>query len=249
MRSSFLRPVRLLFVKISNFALSFIGPALRSFVWGSRLGLMINTPQSTNNSLSAEAFPPCVCPHRVLRLHCHKFRRPASLIQHLFLWMKLLRPWHRLSAQAEASLQSTSTAISSSSPAAASISSHRSDLRVPEHSRISVGPPISSPYTNSVALSGRLALPPFVNTFTPAPAISSICSPALSGSVLLSLASPKCPTFVPTTSLRASLPTVIKKAFITGTGHAPIPHKLVMKITGGHFLDLADLLSANLRGG
>ena len=30
-------------------------------------------------------------------------------------------------------------------------------------------------------------------------------------------------------------------------GHAPIPPKLVAKITSGQFMDLADLLSANLR--
>ena len=49
------------------------------------------------------------------------------------------------------SLQSTSTAISSSSLSAASVSSQRSDLHVPEHTRMSVGPPISSPHTSSVS--------------------------------------------------------------------------------------------------
>ena len=34
------------------------------------------------------------------------------------------------------------------------------------------------------------------------------------------------------------------KAFVVGPGHAPIPTKLVSKITGGQFVDLADLLSA-----
>ena len=37
------------------------------------------------------------------------------------------------------------------------------------------------------------------------------------------------------------------KAFVVGPGHAPVPAKLVAKITSGQFVDLADLLSANLR--
>ena len=38
-----------------------------------------------------------------------------------------------------------------------------------------------------------------------------------------------------------------EKAFVVGPGHAPVPHKLVGKIANGQFVDLADLLSANLR--
>ena len=36
-------------------------------------------------------------------------------------------------------------------------------------------------------------------------------------------------------------------AFIVGPGHAPVPEKLVTKITSGQFIELADLLSPNLR--
>ena len=39
----------------------------------------------------------------------------------------------------------------------------------------------------------------------------------------------------------------VDKAFVVGPGHALIPAKLVAKITSGQFVDLADLLSANLR--
>ena len=38
-----------------------------------------------------------------------------------------------------------------------------------------------------------------------------------------------------------------EKAFIVGPGHAPVPSKLVSKIVGGQFAELADLLSVNLR--
>ena len=38
-----------------------------------------------------------------------------------------------------------------------------------------------------------------------------------------------------------------EKAFVVGPGHAPIPAKVVSKIISGQFVDLADLLSANLR--
>ena len=37
------------------------------------------------------------------------------------------------------------------------------------------------------------------------------------------------------------------KAFIVGLWHAPIPSKQVSKMVGGQFVELADLLSANLR--
>ena len=36
------------------------------------------------------------------------------------------------------------------------------------------------------------------------------------------------------------------KAFVVGPDHAPIPAKLVKKITNGKFVELADLLSTNL---
>ena len=50
------------------------------------------------------------------------------------------------------------------------------------------------------------------------------------------------------TYLGSSLfPPSADKAFVVGPGHAPIPAKLVSKITSGQFVDLADLLSANLR--
>lgn len=36
------------------------------------------------------------------------------------------------------------------------------------------------------------------------------------------------------------------KAFVVGPGRAPISVKLTSRITGGQFIDLVDLLSANL---
>ena len=45
------------------------------------------------------------------------------------------------------------------------------------------------------------------------------------------------------TSLGGSLlPPSVDKAFVVGPGHAPIPAKLVPKITSGQFVDLVDLL-------
>ena len=39
----------------------------------------------------------------------------------------------------------------------------------------------------------------------------------------------------------------LSKAFLVGPGYAPVPYKLVSKITAGHFVDLADLLPDNIR--
>lgn len=42
------------------------------------------------------------------------------------------------------------------------------------------------------------------------------------------------------------MPPTSEKAFVVSPGHAPIPAKLVSKITSGQFVDLADLSLANL---
>ena len=39
----------------------------------------------------------------------------------------------------------------------------------------------------------------------------------------------------------------VEKAFVVGHGYAPIPGKLVAKITSGAFVKLADLLAENIR--
>ena len=39
----------------------------------------------------------------------------------------------------------------------------------------------------------------------------------------------------------------LNKAFVVGSGYAPVPYKLVSKITGGLFVDLADLLPDNIQ--
>ena len=39
----------------------------------------------------------------------------------------------------------------------------------------------------------------------------------------------------------------VEKAFVVGHGYAPIPGKLVAKITSGAFVEFADLLAENMR--
>ena len=93
---------------------------------------------------------------------------------------------------------------------------------------------------------GRLQLPSFIPQFTPLPSTSSLSSVSL-------VASSMSPLFATGQSLpRAAASLVLplpmtEKAFVVGPGHAPLPYKLVAKITSGQFVDLADLLSANLR--
>ena len=54
------------------------------------------------------------------------------------------------------------------------------------------------------------------------------------------------PAIALATSSLSALPSVVDKASAVGLGRAPIPYKLLRKIMGGHFVDLADLLSINL---
>ena len=93
---------------------------------------------------------------------------------------------------------------------------------------------------------GRLQVPSFIPTFSTLPATSSPSSSSL-------VASSMAPLFatgqsLPQAEANLALPLPkAEKAFVVGPGHAPVPHKLVGKITNGQFVDLADLLSANLR--
>ena len=96
------------------------------------------------------------------------------------------------------------------------------------------------------AASGTWTLPAFVSTF---PSVSATTG-SNSARPVLSFASPLRATHVASSS--SSLGSLlfqpsVDKAFVVGPGHAPIPAKLVAKITSGQFVDLADLLSANLR--
>ena len=96
---------------------------------------------------------------------------------------------------------------------------------------------------SQVAPLGTLRLPSFVSTFLPVPAISGSNSACLMDSF---------PSTRASSSLGGGLPFVPpsmspEKAFVVGPGHAPIPAKMVSKIISGQFVDLADLLSANLR--
>ena len=94
--------------------------------------------------------------------------------------------------------------------------------------------------------SGTLRLPAFVSTF---PSMSATTS-SNSAHPVLSFASLVMATHVSSASTylgNSLFPPSVDKAFVVGPGHAPIPAKLVSKITSGHFVDLANLLSANLR--
>ena len=51
----------------------------------------------------------------------------------------------------------------------------------------------------------------------------------------------------PSTATVSSQPPSFGHAFVVGPGYAPIPPKLVLKITSGRFIQLADLLADNIR--
>ena len=91
---------------------------------------------------------------------------------------------------------------------------------------------------------GRPIVPSFVNTFT-APAGSSRILPSSLSTLFPSIASaplPACPT-----SFSSSTVPTLQQPFIFGPGFSPVPYKLVSQITSGKFIDLAELLSDNLR--
>lgn len=89
---------------------------------------------------------------------------------------------------------------------------------------------------------GRLSLPPFTDTFTSMSAITAPSTALRPGPLSSSCCSSILPSFVVLLP-----PPALDKAFVVGPGHAPVPSKLVTKITGGHFVDMADLLPVNLQ--
>ena len=97
----------------------------------------------------------------------------------------------------------------------------------------------------SAQLSGTYTLPSFVPTFTPLTATTDSSS-ALGAPIAATSTCTSFGSILPGVD-NASAWLKTEKAFIVGPGHAPVPAKLVSKITGGEFLELADLLSVNLR--
>ena len=85
-------------------------------------------------------------------------------------------------------------------------------------------------------------LTPFVSTFTPVSTITVFSWASCLAPILL----PACSS--PQASVFFGIPfaTGIRKGIQDWPAHAAILNKLVSKITGGHFVDLANLLSANL---
>ena len=114
----------------------------------------------------------------------------------------------------------------------------------------SSAPPLSSQAQAEVSglasSAGRLQLPSFIPMFTPLPSTSSLSSLSLVASSM----SPRFATGHSLPRAAASLApplSMMEKAFVVGPGHALVPYKLVARITSGQVVDLADLLSANLR--
>jgi len=130
-----------------------------------------------------------------------------------------------------AAIHDNSVPVSSASPAVTSVSSSSAMFVA----------------CSQAASSGTLRLPSFVSTFLPVPVICGSNSACLVESFPSPVMSTRASgssggglSFVPPSMSP-------EKAFVVGPGHAPIPAKVVSKIISDQFVDLADLLSANLR--
>ena len=94
--------------------------------------------------------------------------------------------------------------------------------------------------------SGTFTLAAFVPTFTPVSAITVSSSGRPVAPTLSTFVSPGVTSGLPSLESLLASPKS-EKALIVGPEHAPIPSKLVSKIVGGQFVELADLFSVNLR--
>ena len=96
------------------------------------------------------------------------------------------------------------------------------------------------------ASSGTFTLPAFVPTFSPVLAITDSSSARFMAPITSLFVSTRVASSLPSFSNSASVPKS-DKAFIVGPSHAPITAKLAEKIIEDQFVELADLLTVNLR--
>ena len=96
------------------------------------------------------------------------------------------------------------------------------------------------------ASSGTFTLPAFVPTFSPVSAFTDSSSARFVAPITSLFASPSVSSSLPSFGNSGSVPKS-EKAFIVGPGHAPIAAKLAKKIMEGQFVELAELLTVNLR--
>ena len=103
----------------------------------------------------------------------------------------------------------------------------------------------SSSIPSSSTTSGNVVVPSFISTY------SAVGNPVFTAPGQLPLtAIPTPSSFVPPAWPAPGTSTFtpsVGKASVVGPGYAPIPAKLVAKITSGVFVELADLLAENLR--
>ena len=109
--------------------------------------------------------------------------------------------------------------------------------------------PLSSPSTSTQSpasfSSGTPGSTSFISTYSSFDGPSVVSSlPATSSANLPVVAGGSCGGAAGTES--STFPN-LNKAFVVGPGYAPVPYKLVSKITGGLFVDLADLLPDNIQ--
>ena len=93
--------------------------------------------------------------------------------------------------------------------------------------------------------SGTLVVPSFISTYSTlgGPSVVSIL-PASSAEHLPVVVGGSCGGAI--ASVSSTFPSLYK-AFVVGPGCAPVPYKIVSKITAGLFVDLADLLPDNIQ--
>ena len=125
---------------------------------------------------------------------------------------------------------------------------HTDSSNLPLAAATSLVTPSSAPQLPAAVQSpstGRpIFVPSFVNTFT-APAVSSVILPSSLSTMPASIAS--APLSASPTSFSTPTMPALQQPFIVGPGFSPVPYKLVSQIISGKFIDLAELLSDNLR--
>ena len=110
---------------------------------------------------------------------------------------------------------------------------------------------VTSTYTStstgchSSSIAGSVTVQSFLSTYSSVgvPGVPRASQPAVPASSAASLFDS---SLVPSTSSPTLAPSVWK-AFVVAPGYAPIPGKLVAKITSGALVEFADLLAANIR--
>ena len=202
--------------------------------------------RTTNNSLSSMSLPVATSSHSgsglspapVIDTPAPPLSQPVYLPDNNSLTQAISRALAESLPPLLSSLRDSCGGNSNTAAMSSPLSSASSSAQCSASSR-------SATHCSTSQSSGMLVVPLFISTYSSLggpPVVSNL--PATSSANLPVVVGGSCGGVTGSDSFM--FPS-LNKAFVVGPGYAPVPYKLVSKITAGFFVDLAELLPDNIR--